>query len=177
MKPKLLLCMTLFLPLGLLRWEEMVSYDGRFRVLTPGSMTEKVDTLATGIGQIEYHTFFYQPPDEAADGNWLYAVSYCDYPMATVHSDSIDLLDEFFASTIDEAVAVLDGALSYSSELELQGYPGRFWRIDYSEGGQIVKNKAVLVRNRLYTLQVFSLQGREINEEAGKFLDSFQLLE
>ena len=74
------------------KWEEFKSYDGRFRVLTPGPLTQKVDSMETQVGKLAHHTFFYQPSDEKGD-NLLYMLTYYDYPENSIHSDSTELLE------------------------------------------------------------------------------------
>ena len=44
-------------------WTEYKSFEGKFRVVTPGELTEKVDSIETEVGKLAYHTFVYQPKD------------------------------------------------------------------------------------------------------------------
>jgi hypothetical protein len=157
-------------------WHEFRSYVGRFRIYAPGEFIEKVDSIPTPVGKLAYHTFFYQPPQKDAD-NLLYMVSYCDYPEYSVHSDSLDLLDEFFQTTLDAATSSMRGELLYSDRIELQGYPGRIWRIDYLNGRAIVKTRAFLSGRRYFSLQTITLKEKSLNLSSDKFMDSFRLLE
>ena len=161
------------------KWEEFKSYEGRFRVLVPGPMVQRVDSLETPIGTLAYHTFFYQPPkeEESTADNLLYLLSYCDYPEHTVHSDSAELLDEFFSATIEEAVESVHGELAYSDSQEYFGYPGRIWRIDYINGQAVIKTRALVAGNRYYALQTATVKGRSLNTASSRFMDSFRLLE
>jgi hypothetical protein len=161
------------------KWEELKSYEGRFRLVAPAPMQLKVDSIETSLGTMAYHTFFYHPPKEAektAD-NLLYMLSYCDYPEYSVHSDSADLVQEFFEATIESAVGSVRGKLLYSSEQNYRSYPGRFWRIDYLNGQAVIKTRALLVGSRYYALQTIMLKEKGLNASTNRFMDSFQLME
>ncbi len=157
------------------KWEPFVSYDGKFQVLAPGPFRTNVDSIATPIGTVAYHSFFHQPSAENAD-NVLLMVSYCDYPPRTIHSDSADLVPTFFENTIDAATESVDGNLVYSDSILLSGYPGRFWRIDYLDDQAVIKTKAFLVKNRFYSVQSIMYRNRSLNLASDKFLNSFEVL-
>lgn len=157
-------------------WEETVSYAGRFRVKTPGFMTEKSDTIGTKLGDQIYHTFFYQSPDKQSD-NLFYMVSYVDYPEGTMHMDSVELLQEFFEVSAEEAAFSISGDLVYSQPQDYQSYPGYIWRVDYLKGAAIIKTRAFLVDNRYYNVQVIMLRENSLNPSSEKFFDSFYLMD
>jgi hypothetical protein len=157
-------------------WQEFVSYEGKFKILTPGELMVKVNPIETAIGHLEYHTFIYQPEDKQSD-NLVYMVSYCDYPDHSVNSDSLNLMEDFFQTTIEGAVESVNGELRYSSEIKLGDYPGRLWRVDYAEGAVVIKTKAFLVGKRYYSLQTIMLKERSLNKSSDRFIDSFHLIE
>lgn len=157
------------------KWEETISYDGRFRILSPGKMENKADTVKTPLGNLIYHTCFFHTND-AKQENYVYMLSYCDYPDLTVHSDSLELLADFFHTTIEAAVSSVRGELMYSTDTDLDDYPAKLWRIDYLNGRGIIKTKAVVVDNRYYAVQTVTQKGRAINQSSDAFLDSFRLL-
>ncbi len=156
-------------------WREFNNYDGRFSILTPGEMTEKVDSVETPIGTLAYHTFYFQTEDKNAD-NVVYMLSYCDYPPGTVHSDSTDLIGELFAATLEAAQSSVDGELMYKRNIKYNGFPGKMWRINYLENGALIKTKAFVIKNRYYTLQTVTHKSRSLNRSSDKFLDSFKLI-
>lgn len=160
-----------------LKWSEFSSYDGRFRLKTPGEMKEVVDSIETAIGLLAYHTFFHESAEVPSTENLVYMVSYCDYPAQSMHSDSLELLDEFFEATIDAAVNSVRGELRYSDAISLKDYPGRIWRIDYLEGGAVIKTKAFFVGRRYYAIQTITTRSKSLNTDTDKFFDSFALLE
>ena len=156
-------------------WNVFTNLEGRFQVDAPGLFLEKSDTLETGIGDLVYHTYYYQTKPEGAE-NEVYLVSYCDYPEGIVFTDSIGLAEEFFQTTIDASVESVDGEILYSTDIKLDDYPGKFWRIDYLDGEGIIKTKAYLVRNRYYAVQVISYHSDNMNEATDRFFGSFKLL-
>jgi hypothetical protein len=157
-------------------WQELQSVEGRFRALTPGTMSEKVNTVKTNIGNIAYHTFVFQDESKNAD-NLAYIISYCDYPEGTAHSDSTNMLEEFFNATIETATNSVRGELIYSNAISLKNYPGRHWRVDYDAGAGVIKTKSYLVKNRYYSIQVITLREKSINPSTDKFMDSFHFFE
>lgn len=157
-------------------WQELVSTQGRFRIKTPGYLTEKVDTLNTSLGLQTYHTFFYQSPDKEAD-NLFYMISYCDYPEGSIDVDSTELVDEFFDVTVKESAFSINGDLVYSNPIEWNGYPGRIWRVDYLKGSAVIKTRAYLVGNRYYAIQTVMLKDKSLNPSSDQFFNSFYLLD
>lgn len=157
-------------------WLEIQSNEGRFRVTAPGNMQAKVDSIDTEIGKMAYHTLFYKSDEEAAD-NLVYMLSYCDYPEYTMHSDSTEMVNEFFDATMESAQSSVRGELIYSDAFYVDGFPGRFWRIDYLNGQAVIKTKALLVGRRYYALQTITRKTRSLNRSTDRYLDSFRLLE
>lgn len=155
-------------------WQEFTSPEGRFKILTPGSLTEKTDSVTTAVGQLAYHTFFYQPKDKEEE-NLFYMVSYCDYPEGILFADSTGLADEFFKTTMETAANSVKGDVLYFTDIQLGKYPGKAWRIDYLDGKAVIKTKAYLAVNRYYAVQIVSYQEKNINPSSDKFFDSFRI--
>jgi hypothetical protein len=158
------------------KWSEFKTIEGRFYVLVPGIMEEKLTKTKTAIGDLEYHTFVCQLPENEQNDNLLYIVSYCDYPKGTIHSDSTDFLKEYFDATIDEATRSIRGELLYASDCKINDYPGKTWRIDYNNGKATMRSKSFMVKNRLYSLQTACKRIKNLNGDGDKFFDSFKLM-
>lgn len=156
-------------------WQSFTNLDGRFQIMVPGTFTEKVDSVKTDVGHLVYHTFFLQTDEKTAD-NLFYMVSYCDYPANVVFADSVGLAEEFFQTTIESAVESVKGTVAYTSDIQLDKYPGKQWRIDYLDGKAVIKNRAYLVGNRYYSLQTIAYKEKSLNVDGTKFFDSFKLL-
>ncbi|HKK75219.1 MAG TPA: hypothetical protein VJ953_09115 [Saprospiraceae bacterium] len=157
-------------------WENFTSVNGLFKVRTPGPMKHKADTVSTRIGTLVYHTYFYQEELEEGADNFIYMVSYVDYPSTAVHSDSTELISEFFEVTMDQAAFSIAGEVIYNNPIKVEGYPGYIWRINYKEDTGVIKTKAVLANNRYYSIQAVTVKELALNAAIDRFLDSFQLL-
>ncbi|MEZ4935571.1 MAG: hypothetical protein R2788_25975 [Saprospiraceae bacterium] len=156
------------------KWIDYTDLNGRFKISTPGNFEEKIDTVETEIGQLIYHTLFYQN-DIDRTNNDVYMVSYCDYPEEIIFADSTDLAGEFFQSTMESAAESVEGEILYSTDINLDNHPGKFWRIDYMEGAGVIKTKAYLVKNRYYAVQVITFDNKKENTFADRFFDSFSI--
>ncbi len=157
-------------------WKEFISVDGKFRILAPGEMSEKVNEIETEIGDFNYFSYIYQDSEDDAE-NLVYKVSYVDYPEHTIHSDSIEFVEEFFHSTIETSIQSVHGNLRYADEIHLLNYPGRIWRVDYNKGQATIKTKAFMVGRRFYQIQVIGRRAKSLNRVQDLFFDSFYLIE
>lgn len=181
MKNKLLILFLIALPLcsftpGSASWQEIRPTRGNYSVLMPGVPTEQnkpVNSAAYGTLTLALSML---QPEKGTDPNVLYASSFTDYPAGTIHSDSTEILTEFFNSSRDGGLAAIQGKLLTESVIELNGYPGREQRVDFKNGLAIIKYRHYLVKNRLYTLQVITLKTNNFNTSINKFLDSFRLI-
>ena len=173
----ILLAGLFFLNFTVQDWQEYKSFEGKFRVRVPAEMTAKVDSIQTDVGKLAYHTHLYQPSDVKEAENLIYMVSYVDYPALSIHSDSTELIDEFFENTVESATEAVMGNLIYSSETTLHDYPGRLWRIEYLEDRAVIKTRAFLVENRYYAIQTICLKEKALNTASDTFFDSFKVFD
>ena len=150
--------------------------EGRFKILLPGSFTEKIDSVKTDVGHLVYHTFFLQNEEESAE-NLFYMVSYCDYPPSVVFADSTGLVEDFFKNTIEAAAETVKGEVAYSADIQLDTHPGKQWRIDYLDGKAVIKTRAYLVGSRFYSMQTIAWKVKSLNADGTRFFDSFKLLQ
>ena len=153
-------------------WREFSSFEGKFRILAPDDMTEKVSKMKTDLGELNYHQYIYKPEDKNAE-NVFYLVNYCDYPKGSFPQDSTDLINDFLKTTVESSVESVYGKLDYESDIQLFTHKGKIWRVQYNNGKVTIKNKCFLVGDRFYLLQVMTLKERIMNTYADKFLDSF----
>jgi len=103
-------------------------------------------------------------------------ITFCDYPPGTIHSDSTELLKDFFAASVDQATSSVKGELAYQADIVQQGFPGKIWRINYLRDQAVIKTKAFMVRNRFYSIQTVTLKDMAINAASDRFFDSFLIL-
>lgn len=153
-------------------WKEYKSVEGKFQVLTPGDFDKAVDTVRTDLGKLAYHILVYNNQQKNAE-NLFYMITFCDYPPGTIHSDSTALLKDFFEASIDQAASSVKGDVMYQSDVSLQGYPGKVWRINYLRDQAVIKTKAFMVRNRFYSIQTVTLKDMAMNAASERFFDSF----
>jgi hypothetical protein len=156
-------------------WKEYKSLEGKFQVLTPGEFDKAVDTVHTPLGKLAYHILVYNNTQKNAE-NLFYMITFCDYPVGTIHSDSTALLPDFFAASIDQAVSSVKGELVYQAEQSLKGFPGKVWRINYLRGQAVIKTRAFVVHNRYYSIQTVTLKDMAMNAASDRFFDSFMIL-
>ena len=154
-------------------WTPYRDPEGAFSVSMPCVWQTHTDTIKTAVGELLYHTFFCQTVDTSA--NELYMLSYCDYPLGTLHSDSTALLAAFFEETMASAAFSINGKLMYQTDESVQNFPGKFWRIDYRRGEAVIKTLAFVVKNRYYALLVVSKKKFHINPDSDRFFDGFKL--
>ena len=157
------------------QWDLYHNEEAGFSVLAPGIFEEKVQQAITPMGRMDYHILYYHDEDTSAM-NYVYMVSFCDYPSGSVHSDSLELVNEVFLHTREQAVKDLKGYLIYDKSIDLEGDPGWFWRIHYNNGKAVIKTKAFFHGNRYYAVQTVSSIDRSANRESERFLDSFRII-
>ena len=150
--------------------------DKRFSILVWNLPEERVVTIPTDLGRLDFHTLETEIPidsSRSAKG----AISYCDYPEGTIHSDSIDFHDDFFDATVQQSASRLNGLLVYQDDYSLGKYPGRIWRIHYYDSAAVMKSRAFLVGSRLYIIQVACSKEFAIHPSIDLFLNSFRSME
>lgn len=157
-------------------WKDYTSIEGMFKVQVPGTMFHKSDTVETKIGPLIYHTHFCQEKLEEGAENFIYMVSYVDYPATAVHSDSTELIPDFFEATMDQAAFSIAGDLVYDNPITVQSFPGYIWRINYNQDTGVIKTKAILVNNRYYAIQAVTIKELALNPAVDQFLDSFKII-
>lgn len=158
------------------KWEEFRSYEGRFRVLVPGAMRFKTDTIETAIGKLAYHSCFFNDAEQNTE-NAVYLISWCDYPEGSLHHDSTALVADFFDATVQESAFSVAGDVAWSNDIRMGKYPGKFWRVDYKDKRAIIKTRAFVIGNRYYSVQTVMKRERSLNAASDKFLESFRIFE
>ncbi len=157
-------------------WTEIDDLEGRFRILTPGPLEHKEDTLETAVGRQVFHTYYFKVPDLQRAENLIYVLSYVDYPDGALHQDSTELVEELLLSTQESAAEALRGEVIYATGRAVEGFPGRLWRIDYKDGEASARTLAFVAGERYYELKTFALTGRGLGEASDKFFRSFHYL-
>ena len=141
-----------------------------FSVFVPGEMEASVQAINTAVGELNAHTYSYQGTEE--EQNYLYLINCIEYPFGTFPKDSIDLISEYLESAVQSSTDKVAGELVYASDLENNG---KLFRIKYNDGNAIIKGKSYIINDVFIVLQVFTVQGRSLNDEMDLFLDSFRV--
>lgn len=156
-------------------WESFVDPEGYFEGFMPDSSTTRSTTVATALGELEYVTVTSEATfDEGVVVRYI--ISYCDYPEGLFHPDSIELIEVFFDETIRGATESVEGELIYTSTPPNAKFPTRLWKISSQGFGQEFKNKAFLVGDRYYLLQVVYPSSASVAlNRSDEFFDSFKV--
>jgi hypothetical protein len=158
-------------------WQQVVPEGGNCSIAMPGN-PKRIDKTINNrsYGELIAKIWAFQP-EKGTDLNLAYMVSYTDYPEGTIHSDSVNILKDFYNSFIDGTINNVQGKLLSETIINLSGYPGREVRVDFKNGLALIRYRYFLVKRRLYMLQIIPLTENNFNTSINKFLDSFALLE
>lgn len=149
---------------------------GGFSILVPGGLMKYTERgVETEVGDLHYNT--YAVDFTTGDGKYFaFIISYTDYPEGGMHSDSSELLKDFFNVAVKESVFLMRGKLVYEAEEKYLNYPGLMWRINYRNEKASIRNKSLMIENRYYLIQVISGPDVYSGNIAQDYLDSFRLL-
>jgi hypothetical protein len=140
----------------------LTSRLGGFTVLMPGRPSYQSKPVNTKAGVLTLHSYNV----ETHGGDFAYSVMFNDYPAAPTNIKS------FFDRVRDGATE--GKRLLKEVKLDLNGYPGRGMVIEDDNNKYFVAD--YLVGMRLYQL-IFSMRkDGQLPANAGKFLNSFELL-
>jgi len=154
-------------------WNVFSAPGQNFEVLVPGTMRDGQKKVLTDIGAIYPVTWMCEgKPDEP---NFLFLLSYIDYPESTFSPDSISMIREMFDTSIRTHIDDLKGDLVYSSASDHGELPGAIFRATYDQRKFVVKGRLILDGDRLYFLQVYTTTYKSLNADMDRFLDSFRL--
>jgi len=156
--------------------KDYLSPDGRFRIRFPDVPKEFDSSYDSKIGQVVSRSLVY-----ASDVTLL--VNYTDYPMISAKPDAVKaLLDSARDGGLARVAKEVPRILA-ESDISVDGYPGRFLRVEL-KGDAIIRFKIVLAGNRLYSLAVGTPKGdaRVVDSQnsyekvASGFFDSFKIM-
>lgn len=155
-------------------WKKFSPSGQPFEVMITGEMKNGEKKILTEVGDLHPITWMYQGTQD--DPNFIYSVSYVDYPEGTFHPDSTELVNELFHASIESNITSLGGTLVYKSESPYSQYQGIIYRASYNDNKAVIKSRMILVKDRFYALQVYTLSEKSLNGDMDKFLNSFRLV-
>jgi len=153
-------------------WKEFTSAGGRFSVLLPGTPTEKIESHDSPVGRLEVHDFSLKTFAQ-------YGVMYVEYPPNVEEGGDAK---RFLDGAISAGLKAAGGTLLEEQEIALDGHPGRYVKVQLSEG-YVMRIRSYLVKNRLYQIGITMKEAgapKAISsfddETAARFLGSFKLV-
>lgn len=156
-------------------WQKYKDSSANFSIIFPkGEIQYSTDTVQAPVGDLIYHTYLHN--NESEEGISVYMLSYVRYPNASIHHDSTNLLESFFENTIEAAAQSVYGEVVYQNDLEIRGYPGMVWRINYNKGKAVIHTRAFVAGNTYYALQTVAPRAYALSPQAEKFFDAFRFL-
>ena len=147
-----------------------------YQILFPLEPKEESETMVSAIGNLNMTYLTLSTTESETEKNLVYMIMQTDYPDSLVHSDFKDQLKSLFDNAVEGGVSNVKGKLIHQKDIEINGYPGREFSIDYNDGEAVMFIKTYLVKNRMYMLQTITNTGKYPNEDITKFMQSFKLM-
>ena len=151
-------------------WQELAIPEGGFKVLMRSQPRYARQPIDTPAGKMYGHLYSSDRPDA------FLAVGYSDYPIALVSGAKPE---ELFAGVRDTWVKRIDGRLTLTSPLRLQGtYPG----MEFSAEGRVkdaatfLQGRLFLSDQRLYQVIAMGRKGEVSQGTLNRFLNSFRIV-
>lgn len=151
----------------------VVFEDSHFKILFPKKPADQTRTVDSPVGQLTIQIHMYEAPE--TDDNHTYGVMTTEYPDSTVSSDKKEVLDNFFNGAVEGAVKNVQGKLLSVETIQIDGYPGRHFRVDYQNGLAVITMRAYLVKNKMYMIQTITETKKDHNKAMDRFMNSFAL--
>jgi hypothetical protein len=152
-------------------WIKYAPIDNSFSVLFPGIPQERAKDLNTELGMLKTKNL--SVALDKKDKNFLYSINIVTYPNATFTKDSTVYNDELLISNIDALSTNLKCKLVYKNKTTVSGEDAYLYRLTDDQSGQVVKGIVVIHQDAIYTLSVFTMIDRSLNDDIDKFLLSF----
>jgi hypothetical protein len=155
---------------------EFKDIDGNFSVYFPELPTKGKSTKQWFYGKLYWTVYTSTPKKE--NMNLYYRVSYCDMPKTSLHSDSLQYIQEISNTTQAEIYNIVgDQGLDKLSVKQLNKYPGREYIWKDIRNGIGYTCRCYIVKYRIYVLEVKYKLEMSYNNDIEGFLDQFKLLE
>lgn len=166
-----LVCGSVFAQSSRQRILETADYSIAF----PGEYVKSVDTLSSDLGQLLLKGSTFVPDSIMGDKNFVYMLMETTYPDSTVHSDKKEILDEFFAGSIQGAVSNVNGKLIKEIRGTTGNYPNRTIEIEIQNGLAIIKMTMILRKNKMILIETITSANSYPNAAEADFMKSFVL--
>lgn len=154
-------------------WKWFTPKGEKFEVIAPREMRSGEKNISTDIGVVHPVTWLCEGIKE--EPNYLYMLSYVDYPAGMIHTDSVDLMRTMLNESMQAHLEDMKASLVYEGTLDYGTYPGIVYRATLNDGLIAIKCRMMIIGNRFYTLQVYCNAIWNMNNEMDRYLMSFRL--
>ncbi len=175
---KILLIITLILiaSYNILSAQNPYSYSTEdYKIDFPDKTNNFTQSKESGLGLLFMQITAYEPKDSTKDNNHLYMIIESKYPDSSIHSDKLELLDNFFRKAIDGTVRDINAILINETKEQIGKYPARTIEINFSQRHAIIKMKLILVKSKFFIIQTITDSDKYPNPMVNQFFDSFIL--
>jgi hypothetical protein len=155
---------------GAADWEEFTSPEGAFKVSLPGQPKTSTKTLATAEGPVTQHLFTVERPRFRE----AFVVGYVDYPAKMVQPGAERIIDGELAMLHDSPKPARRKERTSARAISPGVFAGQVNLVTVKEG--TIRVKAIMVKQRLFTLMVRSPHDEASEELANKLFDSFAIV-
>ncbi len=147
-------------------WEVYESSEGAFSVLVMGMPDLDNTEIDIIFGSVTLYMFIWDKTDI------VYMIAYADYPEEVVsYSNPEDMLN----AAKEGALENVQGEIISERNIELKGYPGKEIVISAKVEKAIATVHLYMVKNRLYQVLVITTEDDPQEDNALKFLNSFDV--
>jgi hypothetical protein len=148
-------------------WKEFKTSEGDFSIMMPGAPTYDKIASNTSLGYLDTNNY------TVTSKKATYIISYADYPDSLINMYTPEkILD----TAEDSVVAKSQFILRNESNITLNNYPGREYRLESTDGKSIYIVRAYLVSHRFYLLIIVTSKDDQFSSVVTKYMDSFKLI-
>jgi len=125
---------------------------------------------------LDTHSYFYESKG-MNDDNYLYALTYIDYPVDSIHHSHYPLKVRYFLDTgaNNFVQTIFDGQLAKILSTGNDQYAGRIFDVRCLDNMYLHRVHMLLVNQRLYFVQVVTGRNTPENKNLKDFITSFQI--
>ena len=144
-----------------------------YKIHFPSKFEKNTQTLASSLGELLMTIISYEPSSTAKDSNYVYIIMETKYPDSTIHSDKLEMLDDFFKNSINGTIKSVNGKLIKETKGLTGLYPNRTVEIDYQNGLAVIKMTMILRESKMIIIQTITNTQNYPNLSSSQF---FKLL-
>jgi hypothetical protein len=150
-------------------WTTFKSDGGKFEILSPSTMSEESNPTSTAAGEMNMHLF------TAKYSSGSFQVNYTDMPANIISAAGPQKL---LKGGEDGAMKAINATAETSKQIKVQNNPAREFSTTATVQGIELDyyGRAILVKNRLYQLQVIGPKGKISQTDRNKFVESFKIV-